>query len=84
MVITLKEIQGKSETINRNLKNAERLIDSELKQNADRLKEGKEVMIPCVMPFEIYKGLIEQYCSKGWQVRHEANYAYGRLYFKAN
>ena len=83
MVINAKNVKAVSESIyiRRRLRDAEQLIDAELQGNADRLEKGKAVMIPCIMPYELYSNLIRQYAENGWKVRHEKINAYGRLYF---
>jgi len=83
MVIDAKEApQEDKKKIARMLKTAEQLIDAELRVNAERLKQGLSVMVPCAMPFDNYKPLLLEYTTKGWIVKHEAiTNQYGRIYF---
>jgi hypothetical protein len=83
MVVSIDDIkEPKEKVVSRTLKNIERSIDGELKQNRQRLAEGKEVMVPCLMRVDMYEELIQRYRAGGWEVRHEGNHAFGRLYFK--
>lgn len=81
MVISTKDLKPKLKSLQKALDLAEELIDAELSSNAERLDQGRWVMIPCTMPFEYYTPLIERYAKKGWLITHEKINAYGRMYF---
>lgn len=82
MVVTIDDIKENQERVSRSLRTIERNIDGELKQNKQRLTEGKEVMIPCLMRIDLYADLLKRYRESGWEVRHEVGHAFGRLFFK--
>lgn len=81
MVINSNDAK-KEDIKNRRLDDIERSIDAELKTNEERLNQGREVMIPCIMPFNSYANLISEYTKNGWIVRHEKINVYGRIYFR--